>query len=353
MARRGGFTLVELLVVTGLILVLTALAVGVAYSGILDSHKLTSGSDKLSGWLLQARAKAIRNQWPNGIRLVVTGNFITECQPIEAPEPFNPNPNGSSSGYRLVILRRQNTNPEIHIVGGNAANLTTLGAEIGIGDTLTLTEFGTLHRISGFPVVVTTLQQLQNPSLPYHVTNNPYVAYPSLKLTVANTQLLPDLGSGMIHPVPPPLGTPVQATFVPQYSTTQFGFQRVPRPTLGETPLQLPSGIAIDRDNSQLPPLVNGNYDILFGANGEVMNAGNQGRIVLWMRNPSYNRGADPRFGGDLRVNYEAAGEMALITVYSKTGAIATHPVQLPQTPGPNPTHDPYLFTKDGINSGL
>lgn len=41
-ALRGGFTLVELLVGMGLIILLSALAVGVAYSGILDSHKLTA-----------------------------------------------------------------------------------------------------------------------------------------------------------------------------------------------------------------------------------------------------------------------------------------------------------------------
>jgi hypothetical protein len=370
-ARRGGFTLVELLVAVGLIILLSALAAGVAYSGILDSHKLTSSSDKISGWLLQARAKATRDQAPRGLRLIVNGNAITELQPIETPEPLTPNPNGDPNGFKVALLYRQPAAgplvKELHITHGsnNAATLTALLNELTAGDVLSLPELGTLHRLTGPPVgaVVNTLQRLQNPALPYNATSNPYLPVPSLQLTVAGSPsnladptMLPALG-GLANPFP---ATPAGAAFVPNYTTTLFGFQRVARPTLGEQPLRVTNGIVIDRTISQLPPPdpTTGNYDILFAQNGEVLNAGSAGRVILWVRNPGYNNGANPTVTGANahdRAGYESAGEMALITVYSKTGAIVTHPVAVPQTAAgtANPGHDPYAFTKDGINSGL
>lgn len=48
-----------------------------------------------------------------------------------------------------------------------------------------------------------------------------------------------------------------------------------------------------------------------------------------------------------LTTDFSRSGQMILICLYNKTGAIATQPVN----PPPNP--DPYRFAKDGINTGL
>jgi prepilin-type N-terminal cleavage/methylation domain-containing protein len=364
--RRGGFTLVELLVVVALMLVLTALAAGVVYSGILDSHKLTSGTDKLNGLLLQQRAKAARTQSPQGVRLVVTGNFVTEVVPIEEPDPYVPNPAGDPFGYRIAFVYRQPYQndgvtptgpvvPEVHVIWGNPLNqaqqqgtgagtanaaLDAMRQEVSPADVLRLTEFGTLHKVTS----ATLVQTLQ------YSNGGPAYAIWSLRLTVLNQNLLPGIGSMITKEIQ---GQPTPPR-TPNLTSALFGFRRQARPTLGEQPLQLTSGIGIDVANTRCPQNPDtGNFDILFGPGGEVQNAQSSGRIILWVRNPGYNGGANPRLNQDSRTDYDQAGEMALITVYTKTGAIATHPVNMPTNPGPNPGHDPYFYTTDGIASGL
>ncbi len=384
-ARRGGFTLVELLVGMGLIILLSALAVGVAYSGILDSHRLTAGTDRINGWLLQARGKAARNQAPVGVRFLIdsTGLKCTEAQFIEVPDPYNPNPTGRHDGFRLVFLNHQpGGGPpappvvrEVHVVTGNPAlfPLTTILSEVSVGDVLSCPEFTTLHRVTNVPAppaLDNRLRQLANPNAPYSPGVNDYVPVQSVRLYVTNEALLPDLGhniGGLVNtpnlPGPPPSYNPPDREFVPNYSTTTFGFLRQPRPILGEPVLQLSSGTVIDvsgnaalpttlHDSVYLPgPALNpgGAVDVLFAPTGEVLNA-TQGKIVLWVRNPDFPH---PRTSGDTRPQYEAAGEMSLVVVYTKTGAVTTQPVKLPAPVVFGPGETPHDNAKDGINSGI
>ena len=54
--------------VVGLIIVLATLVVGVANSSLVDSYKVVGSADRLSGWLLQAKARALRDRVPVGLR---------------------------------------------------------------------------------------------------------------------------------------------------------------------------------------------------------------------------------------------------------------------------------------------
>jgi prepilin-type N-terminal cleavage/methylation domain-containing protein len=374
--RRGGFTLVELIVAMALILVLVALAAGVAYSGILDSHKLTAGTDRINSWLIQARAKAARTQSPAGVRFIIgpDGLKCTEAQFIEVPDPYNPNPTGRADGYQLVFLNHVPATPpgalpvrELHVISNNAAlPLSTIISEVSVGDVLSCPEFTTLHRVLAVsPAPVSTLQRLQNPALPFAAGSNNYVTIQSVPIFVTNEALLPNLG-GLLNspnvPGPPPAYNPAQLEFVPNYATTTFGFLRQPRPTLGEDTLQLSSGAVIDiSGNPTLPTTLhdkvagtsalnaNSYLDVLFSPSGEVLNA-SQGKIILWVRNPDFPH---PRTSGDGRVNYEAAGEMSLIVVYTKTGTVSTQPVKLPAGANFAPNETPHDYAKDGINNGL
>jgi hypothetical protein len=350
-ARRGGFTLVELMVGMGLIILLSALAVGVAYSGILDNHRMVAGTDRINGWLLQARGK-------DGLK-------CTEAQFIEVPDPYSPNPTGRHDGFRLVFLYHQPAGAgpppfvrEIHVVSDNAAAfpLTTILSEVSVGDVLSVPEFATLHRVTGL-ALVNTLRRFDS-------ATSAYVPVPSVRLAVASDALLPDLGGLRNDPnAPGPAYTPPDREVGPNVSTVTFGFLRQPRPILGEPTLQLSAGTVIDisgdfarpttlHDSVYLPgPAINpgGAVDVLFSPNGEVLNA-SQGKIVLWVRNPDFPH---PRTTGDTRPQYEAAGEMSLVVVYTKTGAVTVQPVKLPAPVAFGPGESPHDNAKDGINSGI
>jgi prepilin-type N-terminal cleavage/methylation domain-containing protein len=323
--RRGGFTLVELLVAVGIILVLAGLALLVANSGIVGNVRTSSGSDRIGGWLMQAREKAKRDNAPRGIRFLVgAGGFVREAELIEVPEPYV-----MPAGYVLMI--ENSPSRHIYIVptaGGNA--LTELTANVAIGDTLSIPSTGTIHRIQTIQAATVT------------IGGNPVAA---AEIVPVQSPLIPDLAAA---------ASPVVLT--PTYSTPKFGFIRQPRPTFGEPPLLLPDTVVIDPALCQITPnpITGGTLDVIFGPNGEVYNAGGLGRVVLWTRNPEAFAGnpVTANGGGD-RPSYEQAGEMRLIVVYTKTGAVAVQPPALPPGPGPNPGFDPYTTTRDGIASGL
>ena len=88
---RAGFTLVELLVAIGIMLLLVGLALVFANSGVIGNHKLKGGSDRVAGWLLQARARAQREGAPRGVRFIPDASgVIREAQLIEVPDPITP-----------------------------------------------------------------------------------------------------------------------------------------------------------------------------------------------------------------------------------------------------------------------
>jgi len=307
---RAGFTLIELLVVIGLILVLVGITVSISYSGLIDGHKTVGAGDRASGWLLIARSKAQREGAPRGVRFIINGTQIKEAQYLEVPEPYIPRSDGTPGGPRVRISEDGAGNRTATLVG---ADLTDLNNNIANGDTLSLSEFGVLVRLDSAAL----------PLVP--------VSGPNTGRLPVNGQFLPQLGPST------------------QFSTTGVGFIRKARPMLGEPILQLTGDNAIDftlSSSQVVRNTVENSVDILFAPNGEVLNT-TLGRSILWVRNTSF---PSPVFGD--RASFEAAGQMSLIVIYSKTGAIATQPVTLPPPPPGGPS-DPFAATKDGFNTGL
>jgi hypothetical protein len=93
-------------------------------------------------------------------------------------------------------------------------------------------------------------------------------------------------------------------------------------------------------------------FDVLFSPSGSLMYTPG-GIVCLWVRDPEKTPHPRIDFGppavADGKNAYDAAGEQALVTVYTHTGAIATHP----PSHAPSTNNDPYKYAKDGINSGL
>ncbi len=344
---RAGFTLIELLVVIGLILVLVGITVSVSYSGLIDGYKTVGAGDRASGWLLISKSKATREGAPRGVRFIIgPNNLIKEAQYIEVPDPFVPQPLSSTPNQRprLLVVQQVGTPPRVFLID---TDFTAVINNVSNGDTLSISDAGTLHFVTGFTNSVTlTLAGGANVQ--------------GLEVLVADPSKLPNLGAAQ---------TAAGPTLTPSYSTTNFGFIRKARPMLGEPLLQLTGDNAIDAALTAGPaytPIMSlanvnisegpGNFfiDVLFAPNGEVLNT-TYGKTILWVRNTSTN----PAFTrADNRAGYEAAGQMSLVVIYTKTGAISTQPVQLPQGgPGAMFTFvgpdTPYQFANDGINTGL
>ena len=288
--HRPGFTLIELLVVMGLIILLAAITVTVSYSGLIDNYRTIGAGDRVSKWLVIAKVKAQRDQLPCGVRFFADGNgMIKEAQYIEVPDPFVPLSSDPTKPPTITITKAP---------AGNSvtlANVTNLTNNVQAEDTLVLPEFNLLLKIAS--VTATSI-------------------------TLTTPSLLPDLGGAT------------------SYSTTAFGFLRAARPMAGEEVLLLTGQTAID-GNISSPAISPGtSFDVLFTPNGEVLNA-SKGSVILWVRDPGLATSAEAAAAA----TYDKAGQMGLITVYTKTGSVATHPV----TRGA----DPYAATKDGINTGL
>ncbi len=274
--RRPGFTLIEMLVVIFIIVLVSALVVGLM-PRVQDRQKVPQGAGRVQSTLQVAKALALRDRSPRGVRLLVdpADRHVRDLQYIELPADL----------HEGTLIRP----------GGNGVRITGFDLSGGLsdpslwpvqpGDYLQISG-GTIHRIAG--------------------------VIPPGRITTAEN-------------IPP--------GFFPTFYT----IMRSPRPLAGEEILHLPKDVAIDLGRSIiLPeqlPTGNSNYDILFAPWGAVLRQGTStGKIILWVR--------------DVTKDADAPGDQTLITVYTRTGVIAAHPVDL--TSG-----NPYSFTQDPRSSGL
>src|SRR5206468_754785 len=88
--RRAGFTLVELLVVTGVILVLMTLAVAFV-PRTMEQQRVTRAATQVQGWLALSKQWALRDRAQCGLRLAYDStNRVTTLYYIAQPDDWTP-----------------------------------------------------------------------------------------------------------------------------------------------------------------------------------------------------------------------------------------------------------------------
>jgi prepilin-type N-terminal cleavage/methylation domain-containing protein len=316
--KRPAFTLIELLVVIALILVLAGLAARFIPT-IGKNASQAQGGTMLQQWILTAKQKALRDQVPCGIRLMVspqslpftdpstgavstqTYSQVTQCVYIEKPDDF---PMSSSSF--LSVQPKKATDAGFYNV---ALNLGLTG-QVAAGDYLEVWGNGLMHQIAGVSKAGT------NPTVLALASPIPFNAPPGAPATWA----------------PPP--------------TKQYRIFRAPRVT-GDDILDLPENVVIDLQTNAsygnpLPPQnADGSYDILFSPSGAVITPGLSDTVNLWVREVDQNK---PNPG----IADTTDGGATIVAVYVRSGLTAAQP----PAPVIGANADPYAFLKDGRTSG-
>jgi type II secretory pathway pseudopilin PulG len=232
---RGAFTLIELLVVVGIILFLTTITV-YFMPNFWTANKVSSAASQLQSWLLAAKSRALRDQFPRGIRVLPSGppgNLVCKTlQFIEQPDDF-------SVGTIQVTNSAATGGTNVDFTGG-----------FGGSDP------------SPYPVQMNDFLIVQGQL--FRVFTNPVQGPPST------------------FGITPTAGSPIPAT-------TNYKIVRSPRLLNAEGNLRLPQDVVIDLNTgkSQIPADGNNN-DILFGPSGALVRAGaSVGKVIFWLRDPT------------------------------------------------------------------
>ena len=230
-ANRSGFTLVEMLVVLGIILLLAVTTV-LFMPRIQEQQRVRQGADLLQGWLLMAKQRALRDRIPTGIRLQRSAqnpNYVQDLQYIQKPDDYA---QGVITGWKAN-----------HVLFTGTDFLGPAGDTVQPGDYL-------LVRGEGLPSLIT---QVQPPS----------------SLSVMSS---------------------IQASPLQPGTQCSYQIERQPRPLAGEQPLQLPQDVIINvtpGKSLNVPARAPFAGEILFTPSGRVIGQGSgSAPIALWLAMP-------------------------------------------------------------------
>jgi prepilin-type N-terminal cleavage/methylation domain-containing protein len=358
---RAGFTLIELVVVIFLILILATLALLISPRAA-EQSRIARGADQLSGWLLISKQRSYRDQIPRGVRLIVDNNlaspgygkWVKELAYIERPVDI---PGNTLHVPAIPPALNQPQNANNHLVFIPGPGLTP-GPDLQSGDTVLAGDFLQLNSYEFAPYNVHRINAVQ---YPFTAT----LGTPPAQ--VVGTLLTLQAADGTKSPI---------AVNINGQTGTQGLYQivRAPRVMVGEPTLAMPRDVIIDLDPTSegssflpgctnppaMPTFVNPlnpYYDILFSERGQVIAsnglAGAGGKIILRVRNS--DRPPSPLSVLPNNIVYDW-GDQFLVTIYTRTGLIATHPLNLDLNPPamqPPVLADPFKFTRDGLTSGF
>jgi prepilin-type N-terminal cleavage/methylation domain-containing protein len=327
--RRCAFTLVELLVAVGLLLILATLALSII-PNVSQSQNTARAAAQLQQWIEIAKSRAARDRIPRGIRLICpplpARPLIVQLEYIELPEPY------TLHGFSSVTGTLKPSTAQVP-GGGQTVTFTnntkTLRGGVGIsllnpqpqlwpvqnGDYIELA--GVVYQINGSPVNDTLLNLTTTVPAPVVTTNYKIIR-----------QARP-IGDDLME-MPQNIAIDLQWRFI-NSPTPLASFPGPWPPPSGSIPGPW------DLPISPPQPL-----DIIFAPDGRVIpgpapansggaNLASFDKIVLWVRDITLPDGQ---------------GDPTLVVIYPRTGLIAAQPVDVDYL-----ATSPYTFTTSGQRS--
>lgn len=382
LARRPGFTLVELLVAMGIIIALASLALLVV-PDVLTQDRTTDGAGTLRQHLMIAKARALRDKTTTGLRLLVGADptnlartdplWVTEFQYVQRPEPQPLNPSGISeySNPHVEVycptlpggaLDTAN-GPQLYLVNLPDTTRDLLNKEIDeqfVPD-LYLPAFKMVVSPLLQPVTATNTRGRFQETVPVTTPAQPYGTPGNKNYRVAlserdKARLIAALGSG-----------DSKSDYAPQAVFRA-------RPLLGEPNVALPRNVCVDLNfgvsrPGRAPTDASRPLDVLFYPNGQVdtrSEGGDGGQIFLWVRDytkvadmrpatPNLSSQADmvkPFVYADGTARFGTGGEQQVVAIKTRSGSLGVFPVLWPQADGTYPaSQNPYFHATQAANA--
>jgi prepilin-type N-terminal cleavage/methylation domain-containing protein len=388
---RSGFTLTELLVVIAILLILAGMTLAV-FNTVTASDRIRSGARQVQSGLLGARDRSLFAQktavagstLERGIRLIVeTGPQLLQTNGTPRVDA-NGNPVYRRFARQMVYIQQ----PDPIVFGNTYGVAFQLRRIDDDGDTdMNGNIFeGTepIQLLKEVPVDAINLPPTAAGASPPAVTDPEFLRLRNEGLITEGTLIEIPTGSRQYYmiqfknPVTNATAANDELFLVQEFPQSGAGgglvaFDRndeavtvgtielLPRPLVGEQPIQLPAGIVIDLgadevlNRSDLPsPGWNASrttYDILFGARGAVSGPlGSAGRIPLLLCDSrDFDEGLNP-------ASATTRGDWLTVTLFAQTGFILSSVVDATDTRN-NSTgaagfdglaDDPYRFAKMG-----
>lgn len=303
---RSAFTLVEVLVVVGLIVLLTVLAVGALKTN--DAEKIRSACRNVQSAMLGARDRALHAKQPRGIRITRDPTDANIGTGFVYLQPIDP------------LMYTQIGVEQLDLVGGD-----------GYPETV---------RVHGY----------NSPDWQYLVQQGFFSTPPQLRYPAGSGQWKEWTNLQQVSPTEWTVDT-----FIPQPSATGFVINPSdPNATVefrmyneilpNHQPISLPSGIVIDLARSS----PNARGDLMFSPRGGLAGAHSaQGNIYLLLRDiRDVTEGIDPA-----NVNIPQR-DMSVVVVFPVTGHVATFPVDPTDADANGVADDLFRFAKAGSPAG-